>query len=428
MPRYLFTVALRNPTFVISDLLSSARYHNFTIDFSDHSFQIGESPNCAFLPIVLSSDEDAISLAKRSISVKSVSILLAEASSLPVLFQNCSEIPHSFTNGSFSIEVQTHNHKLSNEVRRQYIADFVVALSLRGRVDLAHPEIRVLLSLQYVDQGPPDPISVYASVFLAEGNSHFPDLFALPGRCFINKTSMESALALYTAGQALLGPGMIALDPFCGSGSILVAAASIGAWVIGGDFDRPSMYQTEERSIFANFRQYGLTGRLLGLLRADFLRDSIRAEPFLDAIITDPPYGIREKCVAEDVSPLLPLLLKLYATAAVLLRAGGRLVYWLPAGYAIDVSKELPTHPALRLISHCRQGLGTRYCRELITLEKVAEIKAEVEFNAPDASWLKVRYLVFSKAEGYRGKNRKEKKKFAKELKAKLHGLPRPGT
>jgi hypothetical protein len=40
-----------------------------------------------------------------------------------------------------------------------------------------------------------------------------------------------------------------------------------------------------------------------------------------------------------------------------------------------------------------------------------------------DASWLKVRELVFSSYEEYRGKNRKERKKLVKQLKTKLHGL-----
>jgi hypothetical protein len=32
--RYLFTVVLRNPTFVISDLIACARYHNRPMDLS----------------------------------------------------------------------------------------------------------------------------------------------------------------------------------------------------------------------------------------------------------------------------------------------------------------------------------------------------------------------------------------------------------
>jgi tRNA (guanine10-N2)-methyltransferase len=143
-------------------------------------------------------------------------------------------------------------------------------------------------------------------------------------------------------------------------------------------------------------------------LRCDFLQDNLRTcVPFLDAIVTDPPYGIREKQIAEDISPLLPLLLKLYEFAARALKLGGRLVYWLPCGYNMNVGTQLPTHPALRLIAHSQQSLGSRYCRELVTIEKAAEVDAQVTFAAPDASWLKVRQLVFTPFEGARGKNRK---------------------
>jgi tRNA (guanine10-N2)-methyltransferase len=355
--------------------------------------------------------------------VKSVSHLLADAPSLSDLFLLCRDVQHPLNEGSFAVEVQTHARKLSDEMRRQFITELVTSLSVTSHVNLKNPDRLLFLSLQYHDQGPLIPIHVYVSIFITEGNAKFPDHFALPSRSFINTTSMDSPLALYSAIQGLLGPGKVVLDPFCGSGSLLIAAASLGSFVIGCDFNRSSMYQTDEHSIFANFRQYNLRDQLLGLVQADFLKDNFRGPPFLDGIITDPPYGIREKCVAEAVSPLLPLLLKLYEIAAKLLKIGGRLIYWLPAGYGINVEKELPTHPALKLLAHSRQNLGSRYCRELITIEKIEEIEAQVVFEAPEASWLKVRQLVFTKVEEYRGKNRREKKKFAKELKIRLHGL-----
>jgi hypothetical protein len=36
---------------------------------------------------------------------------------------------------------------------------------------------------------------------------------------------------------ALVGPGQLVLDPFCGTGSLLVAAAYLGADVVGSDVD-----------------------------------------------------------------------------------------------------------------------------------------------------------------------------------------------
>jgi tRNA (guanine10-N2)-methyltransferase len=427
MRRYLFTVVLRNPTFVISDLLACARYHNFLMDFSGRDYQIGQSPETAFIVAAVPSDDDAVCVARRSISVKSVSLLLAESQTLPDLFAGFSACEHRLNEGSFKVEVQTHNHSISGPIRQQYISDLADFLPITSPVNLIAPDRRVLLSLQYPLNGPAVPTNLYASVFLSDGNLKFPTRFSLPERSFIKKTSMEPAIALHSAVQALLGPGRIALDPFCGSGSLLVAGASLGASVIGSDFDRPSMVGHDAHSICSNFRQDGLADRLIGLFRCDFLQDNLRTRgPFLDAIVIDPPYGIRERQIADDMSPLLTLLIKLYAFAARALKLGGRLVYWLPCGYNMNADTQLPTHPALRLVAHSQQALGCRYCRELVTIEKAAEIEAEVAFAAPDASWLRVRQLVFTPVERPRGKNKRERRKFTKQLNAKLHGLDQP--
>lgn len=48
---------------------------------------------------------------------------------------------------------------------------------------------------------------------------------------------MDAQLSLLMANMARLRPGDLVLDPFVGSGSLLVAAASCGAMVIGADID-----------------------------------------------------------------------------------------------------------------------------------------------------------------------------------------------
>jgi tRNA (guanine10-N2)-methyltransferase len=426
MGRYLFTVVLRNPNFVISDLIACARYYHFSIEFDDPSFRIGASPNTDYIAATLPSDQDAIHVAKRSISVKSVSVLLGDGLTAPDLYSSCASSTHNLNDGSFAVQVQNHNRKLTDDLRRDHIRDLVSSLHLTSPVDLKHPDHLIYLSLEYPQQGPLELLHLYCSVHLSEGNSQFPDKFPLPRRPFINKTSMEPALALYSAVHGLVGPGTISFDPFCGSGSLLVGIASLGGCVLGSDFDLPSMFQSDDRSIFGNFTHYQMSDKLLGLFRADFMNDNFRPNTLFDAIVTDPPYGIREKCRADGTSPLLPLLLKLYAFGAKYLKLGGRLVYWLPCGYDIKIQSQLPVHPALKLVSHCQQDLGSRYCRVLVTLEKVSNAEGEVQFADFDASWLKVRDLVFSPVDGFRGKNRREKRKFTKEFKARLHHLDKP--
>lgn len=48
---------------------------------------------------------------------------------------------------------------------------------------------------------------------------------------------MDPQLSLLMANQAKVNSGDIVLDPFVGSGSLLVAAAEFGGYVLGGDID-----------------------------------------------------------------------------------------------------------------------------------------------------------------------------------------------
>ncbi len=60
--------------------------------------------------------------------------------------------------------------------------------------------------------------------------------------------------------------------------------------------------------------------------------------------------------------------------SAKLLRLGGRLVYFMPAAPEVYKEKEIPRHPALRLVANSEQVLSTKFSRRLITMEKVSHM------------------------------------------------------
>lgn len=59
----------------------------------------------------------------------------------------------------------------------------------------------------------------------------------MKSRKFIGNTSMDAQLSLLMANQAQVKDGDLVLDPFVGSGSLLVAAAQFGGYVFGTDID-----------------------------------------------------------------------------------------------------------------------------------------------------------------------------------------------
>ena len=243
MKRYLLTVANRNPTFIVDDLVACGRYFGFSVEFEGASVRPGQAPGTGFIACRLANDEDAVSLANRSISVQSVSRLLGDGATFEEMVAACQGAEHDVNEGSFAVKVQCHNRRITDQMRKGFIADLVEGLKLTAPVNLKSPDRLVLLSLQFNVDGPLEPTHCYASVYMCDGNSTFPDKFNLKKRKHLNTTSMESAIALYSAVQGLVGPGTVAYDPFCGSGSILVAMASLGSYVIGSDLYFPSMFK-----------------------------------------------------------------------------------------------------------------------------------------------------------------------------------------
>ncbi|KAH9588729.1 putative RNA methylase domain [Trypanosoma melophagium] len=247
--------------------------------------------------------------------------------------------------------------------------------------------------------------------------------YDLKRRLYIGTTSMPPEPAFVMVHMACVRRGACVFDPFCGTGGILVAAAHCGAITIGADADGRAMQkgtsrhqaskqqqqqrevalraykpedlqraqitleETETPSVMTNFKLYGLTPP--DRVRLNFANwrkvwrpctkagNPINDSGFLDAIVTDPPYGIREprrKAVEqqtqhENFYPVSSIILDLMLFAAEALVLGGRLVLWYPT--TVQYTKdELPTHPSLTLIDDIPQRISLKMVRRLIVMEK----------------------------------------------------------
>jgi tRNA (guanine10-N2)-dimethyltransferase len=100
-------------------------------------------------------------------------------------------------------------------------------------------------------------------------------------RPFFHPTAMQAKLARVMVNLAQPKRDDLLLDPFCGSGGMLVEAGLIGCRVVGFDA-KPHML----RGGLKNLRHYGT--RLEGLAIADARYPPVTK---VDCIATDPPYG-----------------------------------------------------------------------------------------------------------------------------------------
>ena len=101
------------------------------------------------------------------------------------------------------------------------------------------------------------------------------------------------------------------MDPFVGTGGLLIPPASRGAITFGSDLDirvlngysvgrinkKSPFYNPEKKyqlftpKINLNFEQYGL--EIPNIIRIDATKLTMKTSELFDAVITDPPYGIR---------------------------------------------------------------------------------------------------------------------------------------
>ncbi|MDR1820165.1 MAG: TIGR01177 family methyltransferase [Methanobrevibacter sp.] len=110
-------------------------------------------------------------------------------------------------------------------------------------------------------------------------------------RPFFYPGSMNPKLARGMVNLSKIKEGDLVLDPFCGTGGILIEAGLIGAKLIGSDINWKMKNGTN-----INLEHYGLTDYKLYHLdvREMKLIDKV------DAVVTDPPYGISSSTGGEN--------------------------------------------------------------------------------------------------------------------------------
>ncbi|MBT0158915.1 hypothetical protein G4O51_02905 [Candidatus Bathyarchaeota archaeon A05DMB-2] len=98
---------------------------------------------------------------------------------------------------------------------------------------------------------------------------------------FFHPSAMPSKLARCMVNLARARTGELLLDPFCGTGSVMIEAAFIGCRVLGLDIQRHMIVGCR-----INLKHFGVDAE--GLVIADSRKLPFRG---LSCLVTDPPYG-----------------------------------------------------------------------------------------------------------------------------------------
>lgn len=484
-PLYLIRLSQSHESFRLPELHSLSTYFNIPIQIHNYS---STSPFCVIsLPSITPSTPDpthllAKRLISRSILAKGIYELYATAPNYADLHNTIQSLPghtwDAYRDVSFKFSVDGYRGKRSMSEQRAIVEGFGY-LPFKGRIRMSgaqeefvvfeewegldaegHAALRAgrqveeenvngtmsaTTTITHDDAGltsvPPQPpltsrspTKIYFTRHLSPSQRHLIEKHDLKKRPYISTTSMDAELALLTGILAHVGPGRLILDPFVGTGGFMVAAAELGAVTLGSDIDGRSFRgkgKGMEKGVLRNFERYGILSGFGDCVTSDLTNTPLRIgrgkKRWLDAVICDPPYGVREglkvlgrrrqggdEVVSPDVNgvadgqvnaearipspppgpflidgvpsytlpgfiaPKRPysfnaMLLDILDFAARTLVTGGRLAFWMPC--ANEVGEEefpVPEDPrGLVVLRHVCVQEFNRWSRRLLVYERV---------------------------------------------------------
>lgn len=318
-----------------------------------------------------------------------------------------------YEKASFRFVVEGYRGGKSAEEHRDIIESFSY-LGFQGPPRMRGADVTFRVFEDY-DLDVPKPKHLYFGRLIAEScRNEAKKIYDLKKRHYISTTSMDAELTLLTANIAHVAPAKLFYDPFMGTGGFPIACAHFGATVFGSDIDGRTIRgtggsarrgQTGKYDVAGNFKQYGFEGSYLGSFVSDLTNTPLRILPhgqddtrgYLDGIVCDPPYGIREGLKVlgsrqqllekerqshEDqykepgyIPPKRPysftaLLDDILSFAASTLVEDGRLSMWMPTANDEDIELIIPSHPFLELTSVCVQAFN-KWSRRLLTYRRL---------------------------------------------------------
>jgi len=351
-------------------------------------------------------------LLQRAISIERFATVIAEGCSKTAFMENIkanyslleTEIEDLST---YSFDVKTYLKKYSQTEKEGLIAD-IDAPFFKAKCDLKNPQ-RVFYMIE--NHSPETGLKMKylaKDIFATRRHKPFATRFRLSDRIFLGPTSTDAELSFLMCNQGLVSKGKWVYDPFFGTGSIMVAASHFEAFCVGCDIDirvllgysvgklnknstfLQQLKPEDKANVFLNFKQYGLA--LPEILRTDSGSLNFLYDNLFDAIVCDPPYGIRaaprqqgqrdgkgnelkvgdeDYCIPTKKATCYEVTDRLFELGLRNLKKGGRLVFLFPVLLDADPLEHFKNVEGFTLVAVSKNRLHNKtYARYLFTFEK----------------------------------------------------------
>jgi tRNA (guanine10-N2)-dimethyltransferase len=189
--------------------------------------------------------------------------------------------------GTFAIRAKRFEGMMRDVDSQALIRKAGGLLSKHNDVNLRDPDIVVRMQMC-------DKVHLYLEERVTE--TDLLEKRKVAERPFFSPISLHPKYARALINMCEVKRGQTVLDPFCGTGGIMIEAAHMGMKAVASDFDEEMIIGCQENLDF-----YGLKLHDFDVLDIGDIADRF---PEMDAVCTDPPYGRSTKTGGETIAKL----------------------------------------------------------------------------------------------------------------------------
>ncbi len=189
--------------------------------------------------------------------------------------------------GSFAIRAKRFEGMMRDVDSQKLIRNAGALLSKHNEVNLRDPDIIVRMQLC-------DKVHLYLEQRVTEND--LLEKRKVAERPFFSPISLHPRYARALINMAEIKRGETVLDPFCGTGGIVIEAAEMGMKAVASDFDEEMIIGCQENLDFYGLKMHDFDVCDIGEIAERF--------PDMDSVCTDPPYGRSTKTGGETIEKL----------------------------------------------------------------------------------------------------------------------------
>jgi len=245
------------------------------------------------------------------------SYLFTSDLNLDHIIENSMKNPIS-TKGSIAVRYLNRSDKESSKKIVEALASIY---TIDRKVDLNKPdiEIRAIITNKKVYVG--------IKIFKIDRTNY--EKRKVQNRPFFLPISLHPKVARVLVNISGIKKNEVLLDPFCGTGGILIEAGLIGIKIIGSDIEDKMIKGSKKNLDFYGIKKYKLYKEDIGHIMNKIDK--------VDCIVTDMPYGKSTTTKGENI---LDLYNRTFKTVNNLLKDGGKAVVGLSDKKFIELSEE----------------------------------------------------------------------------------------